>query len=251
MKFTPVGGRIVIETRTQLERNVLAVSISDTGIGMVAEELARIFEVFSQGDHALQVPHRFGGMGLGLAISRTMVELHSGTIRAVSGGRNQGATFIVELPLLQGVRAEDSSEDLAGNPLVQAGLNPGKSMRRILLVEDDKPTSRALMKLLVRRNYEVVSADCLAEALAAAGRETFDLLISDIGLPDGNGYELMSEVRRQYGLIGIALTGYGMEEDVNRSQAAGFAAHLTKPVSIQALDAALTSLRPYSRERGN
>ena len=249
-KFTPEDGQITIESHTVDENGSMIVSVTDTGIGMLPEELARIFEPFSQGDHALQVPHRFGGMGLGLAISRMMMELHSGSISATSTGRNQGTTFTIKLPLLRNASAA-SVRRLNGG--VTEGLTSDASLHspnsavaatpcRILLVEDHKPTSRALTQLLVRRNYQVAAADCVAEARAVARRQSFDLLISDIGLPDGNGYDLMAELRTEYGLPGIALTGYGMEEDVNRSQAAGFIAHLTKPVSVQALEGALASV---------
>ncbi len=249
-KFTPEGGQISIESRTVDGEGSLVVSVTDTGIGMMPEELSRIFEPFSQGDHALQVPHRFGGMGLGLAISRMMMELHSGSITATSSGRNQGTTFLIKLPLLRPEAAaslRSSGGGVAeGNPGYTAPVpaeSTGTSVPcRVLLVEDHKPTSRALTQLLVRRNYQVAAADCVAEARAAVRRQEFDLLISDIGLPDGNGYDLMAELRAEYGLPGIALTGYGMEEDVSKSQAAGFVAHLTKPVSIQALENALASV---------
>ncbi len=238
-KFTPVGGSVVIESRTVPETNTLEVSVADTGIGMLPEELGRIFAAFSQGDHAIQGAHRFGGMGLGLAISRMMMELHGGSITATSAGRNQGTTFLIKVPLLQ------KGQELAvpRNNRTDGGHRRNSrstdSLFHVLLVEDHKPTARALAQLLGRRNYEVVTADCVAEAKTAAGRKNFDLLISDIGLPDGNGYELMRSLHDQYGLIGIALTGYGMEEDVRRSEAAGFIAHLTKPVSVQTLDSAL------------
>lgn len=217
---------------------------------MMPEELSRIFEPFSQGDHALQVPHRFGGMGLGLAISRMMMELHSGSISATSTGRNQGTTFLIKLPLLRNASVASErtlSGGLAEGAHSYAGPVPPETATsvtpcRVLLVEDHKPTSRALTQLLVRRNYQVATAECVADARAVARRQSFDLLISDIGLPDGNGYDLMTELRSEYGLPGIALTGYGMEEDVNRSQAAGFIVHLTKPVSVQALDGALATV---------
>lgn len=244
-KFTPAAGRIVIETRTVAENGILEVSVTDTGIGMLPEEIARIFEAFSQGDHAFQVPHRFGGMGLGLAISRMMIELHAGAITAASAGRNQGTTFLIRLPVLRDVvpsRTKAGRPDLPPGSGASTASQPPAVSYRVLLVEDHKPTSRALTQLLSRRNYQVVAADCVAAARAAAARESFDVLISDIGLPDGNGYELMTELRDNYGLPGIALTGYGMEEDVNRSHAAGFIAHLTKPVSVQALDGALAAI---------
>jgi signal transduction histidine kinase len=241
-KFTPAGGQITIDTATLADGNEMMVKITDTGIGMTPAELERVFEAFSQGDHAVQdSPHRFGGVGLGLAISRMMVKLHSGSISATSGGRNQGTTVSIKLPLFQA--AEQLRPEINHAP-ASVHPDPGATDRpcRILLVEDHQPTSRALVQLLTRRKYEVIAAGCLAEARAVASRNSFDLLISDIGLPDGTGYELMSELRDRRGLVGIALTGYGMEEDVNRSHAAGFVTQLTKPVSVQALDNALSTI---------
>ena len=245
VKFTPEGGSINVETSVMPESDTLAVRITDTGIGMTPDEIGRIFEAFSQGDHAVgEASDRFGGLGLGLVISRMLVDQHSGFIHATSPGRNRGSTFEVELPLAQ---AEEPEGDLPAsqNPFEETSRpqvpKEAGSPLRILLVEDHKPTRDALAHLLTRRRHEVVSADSLAAARAAAGKGAFDLLISDIGLPDGNGYDLMTELRGRNGLVGIALTGYGMDEDVDRSQAAGFAAHLTKPVSVQALDTALAA----------
>jgi PAS domain S-box-containing protein len=237
-KFTPTDGRIAIESRALADGRMLAVSVTDTGIGLLPEELERIFEAFSQGNHARQESHRFGGMGLGLAISRMMVQLHSGSITASSRGRNQGSTFLIKLPLQQAGAPTETGPEKSPPTGERTRRVPGRSCQ-ILLVEDHKPTARALVQLLVRRNHHVVAAHCVAEARSAVRRQDFDLLISDIGLPDGNGYELMAELREQNGLTGIALTGYGMAEDVSRSKAAGFLAHLTKPVSAQSLDAAL------------
>jgi signal transduction histidine kinase len=246
-KFTPAAGRITIETGA-LASSEIVIQVTDTGIGMTAEELARIFEAFFQGNPAAaDGPHRFGGLGLGLAISRKIVEMHSGSLTAASGGPNRGAVFRIQLPLLP--RTKDSravSADprpAAVRPPVAGARPRGRPihLRRILLVEDHKPTALVLRHLLTRRNYAVVATASLAEARAVASRENFELLISDIGLPDGDGYELMAELHGRHGLVGIALTGYGMEEDVSRSQAAGFVAHLTKPVSVEALDSALSA----------
>jgi CheY-like chemotaxis protein len=246
-KFTPVAGRILIETTALADSGELAVKVSDTGIGLTAEELPRIFEAFSQGNHAAaDGPRRFGGLGLGLAICRRMVEMHGGSITAASGGLNQGATFLIKLPLLpksKDPRAAADPARPAASPPSGAGRKRRQPirLRRILLVEDHKPTSLVLNHLLTRRNYAVVAVASLAEARAVASRENFELLISDIGLPDGDGYELLAELHGRHGLVGIALTGYGMEEDVSRSQAAGFVAHLTKPITVEALDSALSA----------
>jgi signal transduction histidine kinase len=238
-KFTPVGGQIAVETTTSHQADEIVISISDTGIGMTDGELSRIFQAFSQGDHALEGgSHRFGGIGLGLSISLVMVKRHLGSISATSEGRNKGTSFQIGLPLMSVAdRAHSTAVALSGDSAAIAG--PPVKARRILLVEDHKPTSSALADILARRSYQVVSASCLAEARAAADVESFDILISDIGLPDGDGYQLMTELSHRKGLVGIALSGYGMEKDLTRSHAAGFLTHLTKPVGIEALDRAL------------
>ena len=245
-KFTPDKGRILIETDAPAKGEELIVRITDSGIGMTTSELGRIFEAFSQGDHAAQGgPHRFGGMGLGLAISRMMAKLHSGSITATSAGRDQGTTVLIKLPLLSDL-SPSAAHHVISPPAPPMPCPPSFNrlqLSRILLVEDHLPTALALKHLLVRRNYRVVAASCVKDALALADQEKFDLLISDIGLPDGTGYELMQKLRSNQNLTGIALTGYGMEEDVNRSHAAGFVAHLTKPVSVHALDRALSSIK--------
>lgn len=236
-KFTPARGEIVISTNvTETE---LIVTVQDTGIGMTAPELERVFEAFSQGDHAETGSHRFGGIGLGLAISRTIVELHSGSIRAASAGRDRGSTVAITLPLAPGSATTGKAMPSFADSVTSAPPPPANGGRHVLLVEDHKPTSLALQKLLLRRAHTVVVAGSLAEARAAIAGNNFELLISDIGLPDGDGCDLMGELRNRPGLVGVALTGYGMEKDINRSHAAGFIAHLTKPVSVAALDHAL------------
>jgi signal transduction histidine kinase len=239
-KFTPAAGQITVETKTLTDADELSISISDTGIGMTRAELGRIFQAFSQGDHAQEEgPHRFGGIGLGLAISQMMVTRHRGSIRASSDGRNMGTTFLIMLPLVREPGGADSpASDRPARP-AEVGPGPAEGTRRILLVEDHQPSARTLAHLLTRRKYRVVAANCIAEARAAADLEDFDILISDIGLPDGSGYDLMEELCNRRPLVGIALSGYGMEADISRSQAVGFATHLIKPVDVEALDRAL------------
>jgi signal transduction histidine kinase len=240
-KFTPKSGRISIETSLGDDSNQLEIRVTDTGIGMTAGELSRIFGAFEQGDHVYQAGnHRFGGLGLGLVISQAMIKRHNGTIEARSEGRNLGTCFVITLPLIApGKGAAPSTGHRSRAP---ESSEPGKRRhrRRILLVEDHGPTSDALSRLLSRRNYEVTSAPCLADARAAARAAQFDILISDIGLPDGDACELMSELGAHSGLVGIALSGYGMETDIQRTKAAGFISHLTKPVNVEALDKVLS-----------
>jgi signal transduction histidine kinase/CheY-like chemotaxis protein len=237
VKFTPNQGGIQI--LTHLKDTLLVIQVVDTGIGLTTAETERVFSAFAQGDHAANTgSHRFGGLGLGLAISEKLTQLHSGKIFCASEGRGKGATFTVELPQLTEEQLQTVSGDLKKVVIADAKAYPPG--RRILLVEDHEPTRSALAFLLTRRYFEVVAAASVTEACELAAKNTIDLVISDIGLPDGNGYELMTQLRDTYGLKGIALTGYGMEEDVTRSKVAGFVTHLTKPVHIHALVTALS-----------
>jgi CheY-like chemotaxis protein len=238
VRFTPECGKIMVRSAPSADGTEAVISVTDTGMGMTEEELARVFEAFTQGEHAEHsrlVGHHFGGLGLGLAISRRLVELHRGEIRAESPGRGRGATFSILLPLEEQTKAagaDKTSPAHLGSTKVPHGI-------RILLVEDHEPTRRALEQLLIRRQYQVETAASLGEARALAKKSEFQLLISDIGLPDGDGYALMMELGRDRRIKGIALTGYGMEHDVAFSQSAGFVAHLTKPVRVESLESAL------------
>jgi PAS domain S-box-containing protein len=241
VKFTPEGGKITVETAAKDGR--LIVKITDTGIGMDSEELNRIFVAFSQGDHARDDAHRFGGLGLGLTISRVLVELHAGSIRATSEGKGKGATFLIDLPLAQISKKEAAMYSAKRPARTSPAQSPGTAAPlRILLVEDHEPTREALTHLLARRRYEVTATASASDARAAAAKNNFDVLISDIGLPDGNGYDLMKEFRDRYGLKGIALTGYGTEQNIARGENSGFAAYLIKPVRMESLDNALAAV---------
>ncbi|HEY1662641.1 MAG TPA: PAS domain S-box protein [Verrucomicrobiae bacterium] len=236
VKFTPENGKISVETGVIDLR--LVVKVSDTGIGMSADELTRIFDAFSQGTHS-----GFGGLGLGLAISHKLVELHHGSIRAFSKGKGRGATFVIELPFGQKVTGDSTVAKTF--PSRSAPVSRPKKLAqkiRILLVEDHEPTRVALAHLLVCRNYKVETAKSLAEARTLANAQNFNLLISDIGLPDGNGCDLMLEFHKLHPMKGIALTGYGMDDDIARSNNAGFDAHLTKPVRMESLDSTLATV---------
>jgi PAS domain S-box-containing protein len=244
VKFTPDGGKIAVRSR-RLEGDAgaeLAIEIIDTGIGIEPEGLPRIFDAFEQADR--RITRRFGGLGLGLAVSRAIVRLHGGELTAASGGRDRGATFTVRLPAGLPERPERDPDETFARFRSAA---PSDTVHlRLLLVEDHPDTADALADLLRDRGHEVTVARNVAEGLAAAAAvnaaETggaFDLVISDVGLPDGSGLDLMRGLAERHGLRGIALSGYGMEEDVQRSREAGFLAHLTKPVDVQALLAAI------------
>jgi PAS domain S-box-containing protein len=236
VKFTPAGGRIAIRTRDDAAHERLIVEVADTGHGFAPEEADRIFEPFEQAGG--ERDRRAGGLGLGLAIARAIVDLHGGVIRAGSPGEGRGATFTVELPGAMappdGTCGEAHEETPGGGP---------SAPRRILLVEDHEPTITVLTRLLRRAGHEVTAASSVAAALEVAGRVEFDVLISDLGLPDGTGVELIGELRaRRPQFQAIALSGFGMDEDLIRTRAAGFDEHLVKPVDFDQLRSALAKL---------
>lgn len=246
LKFTPRGGRVSIRTyqgeRIGSDITWLHVEVADTGIGIDPARLEQIFEPFDQGE--LTGDHRYGGVGLGLAIARAVVLLHGGRIHAESAGKAHGATFVVDLPGMPGQQPgiiETNSADAAGSSVDVA---PVRTIlpRRILLVEDHENTRQTLNRLLQRDGHHVVATATVAEALAAATTVAFDLVVSDLGLPDGSGTDVMEKLRAAYGLRGIALSGYGTDDDISRSRAAGFVIHMVKPVSIADLRRAIASL---------
>lgn len=244
VKFTPDGGTIVVRTWNEEAREdkALVVEITDTGIGIEPGSLPHIFEAFAQGPPALG--RKFGGLGLGLSISKAIAEVHGGRIGAVSPGYGKGATFRVHLPTGGWPAEAEPAPPAAGARAARVQEPAPSSPLRLLLVEDHLDTAEAMAELLRSLGHEVRVAGSVAAGLAAASVEVesgagIDLVISDLGLPDGTGMDLMRELGARYGLRGIALSGYGSEEDVRRSLEAGFSRHLTKPVSFQALEAVI------------
>jgi CheY-like chemotaxis protein len=222
-KFTPDHGDIFV-TAQLLPNQRVRMLVRDTGIGIAPEATTVIFEAFEQGDPV--VARQFGGMGLGLAISKALVEMHGGTISVYSGGPNTGATFTIELPVV-----EKDHTVSAGSHSVD-----GDCPLRILLVEDHADTAYVLGRLLRLSGHDVTTAGTVAEAVSLADRETFDVLISDIGLPDATGYDLMRQLKSRTKIKGIAMSGYGMDEDVRKSREAGFSEHVVKPADAAQLE---------------
>jgi PAS domain S-box-containing protein len=230
VKFTPPEGQITVRTENTDDGHIRVV-VQDTGMGIAPEVLPRLFIAFEQGGR--NVTRQFGGLGLGLAISKSIVELHGGTLTASSAGKGKGATFTLELPT---VLPEASTTPRIG---LEDDSTLNMRGRRVLLVEDHVDSVKIMSRLLESYGFEVRVAGSVASALQAIQAAEFDLLISDIGLPDGSGLDLMRQVRLKSSVKAIALSGYGMEEDIRKSTQAGFLAHLTKPVSLQKLDAIL------------
>jgi PAS domain S-box-containing protein len=230
VKFTPEGGRVEVKL-TQIEHQV-QIQVIDTGKGIVPDFLPYVFEHFRQEDGA--TTRKFGGLGLGLAIVRQLVELHGGTVFAESPGEGQGATFTVSLPLLNddSRRQEEEAVNLAVSPALSplplAGL-------RILVVDDELDSADFVAFVLQEAGAEVISVSSAAEALLSIEQTTPDLLVSDIGMPEMDGYMLINRIRTQLGseyrqLLAIALTAYAGEGNERQVLAAGFDKHLTKPI---------------------
>jgi two-component system CheB/CheR fusion protein len=243
VKFTPDGGTVYVRSWNDGSdaRFELVVEVTDTGMGIEPSSLPFIFTAFEQGQAAAS--RKLGGLGLGLSISKAITELHGGRITAVSQGYGRGATFRVHLPAGRWpAEAKPATPSQAAEATRRSTLEPRQL--RLLLVEDHVDTAEAMADLLRALGHEVRVAGSVAAGLATAATalgagEVIDLVISDLGLPDGSGTDLMRELGARYGLRGIALSGYGTEEDVRRSLEAGFARHLTKPVNFQALEAVI------------
>jgi PAS domain S-box-containing protein len=223
IKFTPAGGEVRVVTSNDTPGRI-TVKVTDTGIGIDPEVLPHIFDAFEQGRVSTQ---QFGGLGLGLAIARAIVQMHGGSIRAESEGKGLGATFVVELATCPAPAAGEPLRSLAAN---------AKNKLRLLLVEDHDSTREVLARILRRFDHEVHAVGTGAEAIGLADTEgPFDVLISDLGLPDQTGFELMQTLKAKHDLPGVALSGYGMDDDVRRAKEAGFVAHMVKPISIDGL----------------
>jgi PAS domain S-box-containing protein len=251
VKFTPSGGRVAVRMRRM--HGTVRIEVEDTGRGIAPAFLEHVFERFRQADSSTTRMH--GGLGLGLTIARQLVELHGGTIEAKSRGEGYGATFVVELPRTEGqervsgarmsdMRATPTSWPFAPEPVLR-GV-------RVLFVEDEAHTRTVVRWLLEQCGAEVTLAASTGEALAtldAAGAASdeprFDVLLSDLGLPERDGYELLTEVRRRkigVGLPALALTAYAREEDRRRALDAGFEGYLAKPVEPRVLVEAIVGV---------
>ena len=237
VKFTPEKSRISIETLNPAPNNI-EVRVIDTGIGIEPQAIDKIFDAFEQGQS--DITRRFGGLGLGLTISKTLIDAHGGHIRVQSSGKNQGATFTIELNTVERpIERDGHGEDLSADRKPDVAVT---SDRRLLLVDDHYDTCLSMKRMLERRGYQITVAHSAEQAVEKVRTQEFDLLISDIGLPDRSGYELMRELRLNKRLPGIALSGFGSEQDVNQAREAGFAEHLTKPINFERLEKTIQSL---------
>ena len=235
-KYTEPGGRIWLTVERQ--RGEAVVRVRDTGVGIAAEMLPRIFEMFSQVDRSLERSQ--GGLGIGLALVRRLVEMHGGTVEARSDGLGKGSEFVVRLPVLVAADAGAASWRLENSEKVAAGPK-----RRILVVDDNRDAADSLGMMLSLMGNETRTAHDGLEAVEAAAAFRPDVMLLDIGLPKLNGYDVCRRIREQpwgKGMVIVALTGWGQEEDRRRSSEAGFNQHMVKPVDPAALEKLLVGL---------
>ena len=235
VKFTPRG--LITIASSNDGAGKLIIDVTDTGIGITPERLARIFKPFEQGETS--ITRQFGGLGLGLAISRAMIEAHGGALKVRSPGKDHGSTFSLELRTID---APTEVEEPSRTPTIAGG----SLQHKIMLVDDHEDTCTGMRMILERRGYRVKTAHDVRGALELARDYPFELVISDLGLPDGTGFDLMKELRRLRGdsIRGVALSGFGMESDIERSMEAGFEVHLIKPVNLERLGEILRQVFP-------
>ena len=228
-KYTDEGGQISL-TAERLGEDVI-VRVRDTGIGIAPELLPKIFDLFTQADRTLSRSR--GGLGIGLTLVRSLIELHDGRVTAQSKGLGQGSEFVVRLPAAVGTRAGSHHSNAADDP-----PNPRLPRRRILVVDDKRSNAQSLKLLLQALGQDVYTAYDGLAGLELARQHLPDVVLLDIGLPLMDGYEVARRCREEPGLKGmtlVAMTGYGQDSDRQRSQEAGFDAHLVKPVNLQDL----------------
>ena len=239
-KFTDKGGRISltveVESRER-QRPEAVIRVRDTGIGIAADQLSRIFDMFTQVDTSLE--RSVSGLGIGLTLVKSLVEMHGGTVEVFSAGLGHGSEFVVRLPV-SAVTPELPPKPLQGEPEPMTG-------RRILVVDDNRDSAESLAELLKLAGNETHSAHDGLEAVEAAATFRPDVVLLDIGLPKMNGYEAARKIREQpwgKAMVLVALTGWGQDEDRRKSKEAGFDGHLVKPVELAALTKVLAELLP-------
>ncbi|HEU4714963.1 MAG TPA: ATP-binding protein [Pyrinomonadaceae bacterium] len=246
VKFTPHGGRIEIDLRSDRDRAVF--SVTDSGQGIDPAFLPHVFEMFRQADGSNS--RRHGGLGIGLALVRQLVQLHGGIVAAHSEGPGKGSQFTIQLPLIRET-GPLSSAVLTASTAATLNVPP---QTNVLIVDDSEDTIRMLEQLLRLAGANVRTANNGADALRLAAENEFDVILSDISMPGMDGFEFLQRLRRLEGrehVPVVAITGFGRSHDIERARTAGFYSHLTKPLNIQALAEVLDQLARHRRGRGS
>jgi PAS domain S-box-containing protein len=234
-KYTERGGRILLAAERQGDE--VRISVRDTGLGIPANDLPRIFDMFSQVDRSIE--RSTGGLGIGLALVKGLVEMHGGTVTAMSAGQGKGSTFTVKLPAFERTAAPVAAVRSESEPHYAGPL------RRILVVDDNRDSANSMAIMLKLMGNEVRTAHDGIEAVEAAQEFRPKAILMDLGMPRLNGYEATRQIREQtWGrqMLIIALTGWGQEADRSQSQEAGCDGHLVKPVNLSDLESLLTQL---------
>ncbi len=254
VKFTPKGGSV--QVLLQRVRSHVEITVADTGIGVDADFLPHLFERFRQADSS--TTRHFGGLGLGLSIVKQLVELHGGTIRAHSEGAGRGATFIIELPIRAEHRRTDAEGDHPSDDPTSAAAAPVVSLTsiRVLIVDDERDAREMLDVVLTGAAADVLAADSATVACELVRNFRPHVIISDIGMPERDGYRFIREVRSLPAAEGgrtpaIALTAYARSEDRTRAMLAGYQVHVTKPFDARELVATVKSLAGTTPQTGD
>jgi CheY-like chemotaxis protein len=239
VKFTPPGGGVKV--RLRLFKSLAIIEVIDTGIGIVPEFLPHVFDRFRQADGSITRKH--GGLGLGLAIVRSLVEMHGGTVEVESEGAGRGATFRIKLPVSKELSFEATRAVPASRELAMPDTAPMLSGLRALVVDDEADARDLLSAILRMKDAEARTASGLEEAISIIRRWPPDIVISDIAMPGGDGYELIRRLRDEGNKMpAIAITAYAGDEARIRALAAGFQLHLPKPVEPYELVVSVASL---------
>ena len=240
IKFTEPGGRVAVRVRREGEGEAVAIDVADSGIGIDPEFLPYVFDRFRQADSSSARCH--GGLGLGLAIARQLVELHGGAITVASSGVGRGAAFTVHLPIHQGAVVAEPSRAPAAGPVEEpvGPANGSLAGLTLLVVDDERDSLELVQQVLSETGARIVTATSAGDALRMAERYRPDLLISDIGMPLMDGFELIRRIRAERdktvaGVPAIALTAFSRREDQQRALEAGFDEYMAKPLRPAAL----------------
>jgi CheY-like chemotaxis protein len=241
-QFTPSGGKV--HAAVERRDGAAVIRVADTGIGLTQDQIGRIFEMFTQAEHAGK--WHVGGLGIGLSLSRSIAEMHGGTIEARSNGPGTGSEFVLTLPAAAGdaLPAEDDG-DGASAMASERAAPPAR--KRIVIADDNQDVLHAVALMLRLKGFEVLTAIDGAEAIERIRATRPDIALLDIGMPGMDGYETARHIRREpWGkdMLLVALTGWGREHDRAQARKAGFDVHLTKPVDLEVLEKLIVEGRP-------
>ncbi|MDZ7637010.1 MAG: response regulator [Bryobacterales bacterium] len=240
-KYTPDGGAIAV--RAEVSSGMVAISVEDSGVGIPASRIGEVFEMFARLNPEAGREH---GLGIGLTLAKRLVEMHGGKVEARSEGENRGSVFTVSLPVAEGGQANSPAGAITEDEGTARDEPYTGAPRRLLIVDDNRDAAELLAMIATQMGHEVRTAHDGAEAIEAGSAFLPDTILMDLGMPNMNGYEAATQIRKlPWGanVALIALTGWGQQSDRERSRDAGFDAHLVKPVEVAEVRRALETVR--------